>query len=103
MISDKKFQKKVENFKCENCGHETVGDGYTNHCSNCLWSKHVDVNPGDRASTCFGLMRPAGLIKRGDILLVVHRCLKCGLVKRNKVAERDNFDQIVKISRTESI
>ena len=26
------------------------GNGYTNHCPKCLWSKHVDINPGDRGA-----------------------------------------------------
>jgi len=53
----KKFQKKKEDFKCEKCGREVIGTGYTNHCPDCLWSKHVDVNPGDRQSKCLGLDR----------------------------------------------
>ena len=43
------FTRKVEDFTCEHCGREVHGNGYTNHCPHCLHSKHVDVNPGDRA------------------------------------------------------
>ena len=81
----KTFQRCQEDFVCGHCGHAERGDGYrrspntptlaaatlvltyvttlryTNHCSQCLWSKHVDVNPGDRASLCQGLM-PAVLV-----------------------------------------
>ena len=53
----KLFQKTVEDFICEHCGNKVAGDGYTNHCPNCLWSKHVDVNPGDRAAICGGMMK----------------------------------------------
>jgi hypothetical protein len=42
----KRFQKTVEDFVCEHCGHPVAGNGYTNHCSQCLWSKHVDDNSG---------------------------------------------------------
>ncbi|MEK7158524.1 MAG: RNHCP domain-containing protein, partial [Patescibacteria group bacterium] len=43
------FQRRVEDFTCESCGAQVTGDGYTNHCPQCLVSKHVDVYPGDRA------------------------------------------------------
>jgi hypothetical protein len=55
------FKKTKEDFVCEHCGKPVVGNGYTNHCPECLWSKHVDVNPGDRAATCLGLMEPVGV------------------------------------------
>ena len=53
-----KFIKNIEDFTCEHCGAPVKGTGYTNHCPKCLWSKHEDVNPGDRASDCHGLMKP---------------------------------------------
>ena len=56
----KKFQRTIEDFTCEQCNFAVKGNGYTNHCPKCLWSKHVDVNPGDRAATCGGLMEPIG-------------------------------------------
>ena len=51
------FIRKTEDFICEHCGREVRGNGYTNHCPYCLWSKHVDINPGDRAAGCGGLKR----------------------------------------------
>ena len=54
----KRFSKCVEDFTCEECGSPIEGNGYTNHCPNCLYSKHVDINPGDRKSTCGGIMAP---------------------------------------------
>ncbi|HYC79501.1 MAG TPA: RNHCP domain-containing protein, partial [Candidatus Binatia bacterium] len=56
----KLFQRTPENFVCENCGTKVSGNGYTNHCPNCLYSKHVDNNPGDRLNKCHGLMEPIG-------------------------------------------
>jgi hypothetical protein len=45
---------------------------YRNHCPACLWSKHVDVQPGDRAATCRGLMRPDRVeTRRGKGLIMV--------------------------------
>ena len=93
----KKFQRHIENFTCENCGFPVQGDGYTNHCPECLWSQHVDVNPGDRAEHCRGLMEPVGFtIKRGSYILV-HRCTKCGITKRNKAAKNDRFEAILSL------
>ena len=62
----KKFQRNIENFRCEHCEAFVIGDGYTNHCPQCLWSKHVDINPGDREELCNGMMKPVGVIKKSD-------------------------------------
>jgi hypothetical protein len=53
-----------------------------------LYSKHVDVQPGDRASPCHGLMAPVALdyhSRKGFV--IVHRCLRCGVTRRNRVAD----------------
>jgi Zn finger protein HypA/HybF involved in hydrogenase expression len=94
-----KFQRNIENFKCENCGNEVVGNGYTNHCPKCLYSKHVDINPGDRASSCGGLMEPVSIEKKNGEERIIHRCKKCGFEKANKIQKDDNFDLIVEISK----
>ncbi|MBU3901416.1 RNHCP domain-containing protein, partial [Patescibacteria group bacterium] len=47
-MQSKKFQRKIEDFVCGHCGPKIKGTGYTDHCPKCLWSQHVDVNPGDR-------------------------------------------------------
>jgi len=93
----KKFQRKIENFICKNCGAKVIGDGYTNHCPLCLWSKHVDINPGDRASNCQGLMEPIALENKNGEQVIVHRCIKCGFQKRNKVAKNDSFNDLLNI------
>jgi len=95
MLTPKKFQRTKENFVCENCHQEIIGNGYTNHCPHCLWSKHVDVNPGDRLSLCQGLMEPINIeLKQGNYF-ILHRCLKCGYEKINKTAEDDDFETIL--------
>jgi hypothetical protein len=45
-MEERTFQRHAEDFACEHCGHLEEGDGYTNHCTHCLWSRHVDINPG---------------------------------------------------------
>ena len=93
-------------FACEHCHAQVLplkGGGFRNHCPCCLWSKHVDIIPGDRASDCGGLMKPINLepdAKRGWML--VHRCVRCGHVRRNRVAasdprQADDFEVTVKV------
>lgn len=92
------FAKKKEDFVCDVCGKKVAGSGYTNHCPDCLWSKHVDeMTPGDRASGCKGLMEPVGVeIKKGEYILI-HRCQKCGKKTRNKTNKEDNFEETLKL------
>lgn len=97
----KKFQKRKEDFICENCGFLISGNGYTNHCQKCLWSKHVDKNPGDRLEVCQGLMPPVSLeLRKGGRYFILHKCKKCGFERFNNVSAEDDFDVVIKISKT---
>ncbi len=91
------FAKKKEDFICENCGTLVVGNGYTNHCPNCLYSKHVDINPGDRDNPCMGLMKPIDYIKKNGKEYILHECTICHERKLNKIAPNDNKDIILAI------
>ena len=95
----KKFTKKVENFICENCGKSVMGNGYTNHCPFCLYSKHVDINPGDRSCTCGGLMKPIEIQQKNGEFVILHNCIKCGFERKNKVQENDDINKIIEISK----
>jgi rubrerythrin len=97
-MSDSKFRRKIEDFVCENCGTNVKGSGYTNHCPECLWSKHVDVSPGDRLEKCGGLMEPVSIEVKGGEYTIFYRCTKCGIKKPNKSAQEDNFEVILKLS-----
>ena len=92
------FTKNTENFVCDNCNTHVEGDGYTNHCPECLWSKHVDIFPGDRKGECGGMMEPIGVMKKGKEYTILHKCTKCGFEKRNKAVKEDNFQMIIQIS-----
>ncbi len=92
------FIKNKENFVCEKCGAKVEGNGYTNHCPECLWSKHVDVFPGDRAGDCGGMMEPVRIEKKGKEYNIIHKCRTCGIEKPNKAVPEDNFQMIVQIS-----
>ena len=92
------FKKNTENFVCQKCGFEVIGTGYTNHCPECLWSRHVDIFPGDRAEICGGMMEPIRVEKKGKEYTIIHKCQKCGLEKPNKAVKEDNFQMLVQIS-----
>jgi len=99
LFTMKKFTRTIEDFVCEKCGREVAGTGYTNHCPNCLWSKHVDINPGDRAAVCGGPMIPVSVDKLGSDYRILHRCRKCGFERFNKTEKADDFEAVLKISR----
>ncbi|MEY3471035.1 MAG: hypothetical protein RLZZ223_385 [Candidatus Parcubacteria bacterium] len=96
----KKFIRQQEDFICINCGHSVIGNGYTNHCSKCLYSVHVDINPGDRQSECYGLMKPVDVItKGGQPLDLVYQCQKCKIIKNNIINNLDSIETIIAIMR----
>ncbi len=98
MNTVKKFRKRKENFICENCGTKVVGDGFTNHCPKCFYSKHVDIFPGDRLEDCGGLMEPVDIFTKSGKWVIKHRCLKCGYESQVKVKDNDDFDALVKLA-----
>ena len=91
------FIKNKEDFICENCGFENIGNGYTNHCSRCLYSKHVDIEPGDRLNVCGGLMEPIYVSYTNNDKYVIHKCLKCVFEKKNLLNENDSVDMMIQI------
>jgi hypothetical protein len=95
---EKRFQRRIENFECLHCGQAVTGNGFTNHCPNCLWSRHVDDNPGDRAATCGGAMRPVAYETVRGRAMVLHRCETCGFERRNHVRPEDNMDALIRIA-----
>lgn len=98
MNKTKKFQRAVEDFACEHCGRKVKGSGYTNHCPRCLWSKHVDIDPGDRKEQCGGMMEPVAAESKDGGYVITHRCVKCRYEKRNKASENDDFDVILELA-----
>lgn len=90
-----------EGFICENCNREVKPLGYScrNHCPYCLFSKHVDKNPGDRQESCHGKLEPIKVeisSKKGYV--IIHRCQKCGEKRKNIVAKDDNMDLVIKLT-----
>ena len=96
----KRFNMIDENFICENCGFNVKKLNYTarDHCPNCLYSKHLDINPGDRLNTCKGMLEPIGIEKYKDTFKIIYKCKNCKEIHKNKVAVDDNMDLIIKLS-----
>lgn len=96
----KRFTMIDENFICENCGVEVTKLNYTarDHCPHCLYSKHVDINPGDRQNTCLGLLKPYKIEKFKDTFKIVYKCKKCNEKHKNVMARDDNMNLIIQLS-----
>ena len=96
----KKFNMIDENFVCEYCGMNVNKLNYTarDHCPYCLYSKHGDIMPGDRANECLGLLKPIGIEKYKNTYKIIYKCSKCNQLHKNVMANDDNYDLIVKLS-----
>ena len=97
----KRFNELDEGFICEHCQKEVKPLGYTSrdHCPYCLYSKHVDINPGDRENTCRGLLKPIEIEKFKDTYKIVYKCDKCNQLHKNIMATDDDFDKIIELSK----
>lgn len=85
----------MDPFTCKVCGWPVVpagaGSSHRNHCPNCLYSLHLDREPGDRASDCHGRMEPIGVwVRKNGEWAIIHRCLRCGKIGSNRIAADDN-------------
>ncbi len=90
-------------FICEKCGRGVMpaesGTRNRNHCPGCLWSKHVDLRTGDRLSVCRGMMEPIGVwAKERDEWALIHRCVKCGFIRANRIAGDDNHTRLMNLA-----
>jgi DNA-directed RNA polymerase subunit RPC12/RpoP len=88
-------RERQATFRCGRCrldvSNDALGTAHRNHCPNCLWSRHLDQTPGDRAAECGSLMEPIAISVRGDgEWVIVHRCGGCGELHLNRSAGDDN-------------
>ena len=97
----KTFKKNDDEFVCENCGKKVDKLGYTSrdHCPYCLYSKHVDINPGDRLNTCLGLLVPIDVEKFKNSYKIIYKCGKCGKLHKNIMALDDDINKVIEISK----
>lgn len=90
-------------FTCKVCGRPVVptgaGSDHRNHCPNCLSSLHLDVEPGDRAADCGGIMDAVGVwVRKGGEWALIHRCRRCQVLRSNRVAADDNPMKLMSIA-----
>jgi len=100
------FAKNDRGFICENCKKEIPPLLYSsrNHCPFCLYSKHVDINPGDRSCDCGGLMKPVAVTTSAKKdFIITHRCEKCGLERNNRSQTDDDRDLLIKLTNPYNI
>lgn len=96
----KQFHMRNEGFICEHCGAfiEKADKTARDHCPKCLYSKHVDVLPGDRSNTCLGLLEPIDVEKFKNTYKIIYKCEKCGQLHKNIIASDDDMDVIIHLS-----
>jgi DNA-directed RNA polymerase subunit RPC12/RpoP len=96
----KRFNELDEEFICLNCGKKVDKLEYSSrdHCPHCLYSLHVDINPGDRQNNCKGLLKPIDLEKFKDTYKIIYKCEKCNQLHKNIMAKDDNYEEIIKLT-----
>lgn len=97
----KKFTMRDESFTCENC-HKNVNKlNYTarDHCPHCLYSKHVDIMPGDRLNECKGLLKPIAIEKFKNTYKIIYQCKKCKQIHKNIIATDDDMNLIIELTK----
>ena len=87
--------REPDSWRCVHCKRDVSasapGTQHRNHCPYCLWSRHVDVEPGDRESDCLGSMEPIAIaVRKGGEWVLVHRCHGCGELSTNRAAGDDS-------------
>ena len=92
-----------DTFTCKVCGRLVVpmgaGSNHRNHCPNCLSSLHVDIETGDRASDCGGIMQPIAVwVRKNNEWAIIHRCSRCGTLSSNRIAADDNPMKLMSIA-----
>ena len=89
-------KSKVDSsFSCVVCKHhvpaQTFGTSHRNHCPRCLWSRHLDEEPGDRRCACREPMEPIAIeVRKDGEWAIVHRCAGCGTLRTNRIGGDDH-------------
>lgn len=92
-----------ESFTCKVCGRLVVPNGagsdHRNHCTYCLTSMHLDIEPGDREADCGGAMEPVAVwVRKNGEWAIIHRCKICGALSSNRIAADDNPMKLMSIA-----
>ncbi|WKZ30918.1 MAG: RNHCP domain-containing protein [Candidatus Dojkabacteria bacterium] len=99
-MGNRKFVKNNESFRCVNCGVDVPvhPSSSRDHCNQCLYSLHVDINPGDRANPCKGILKPIAVLQSNNRQQIEYECEKCGATVRNIVAPDDDMNRLIEVS-----
>lgn len=102
-MGDRRHQPS--SFRCGHCSldvsTDAPGTAHRNHCPNCLWSRHVDQSPGDRAADCGSLMEPIAISVRGEgEWVLIHQCTGCEALSLNRTAGDDSPLLLLRIAVT---
>lgn len=101
-------EQKAGGFRCTHCRiwvviNPYIGTANRNHCNSCLWSRHVDMQKGDRMAECRGGMQPIALTykhegygRMGELMLV-HLCNGCDKLSINRIAADDGEAEIMAV------
>lgn len=90
-----KSRHDTADFTCIHCRRAvnaaSYGTRHRNHCPYCLWSRHLDDEPGDRRNPCRSPMEPIGVeVRRDGEWAIIHRCAGCGTLRTNRIAGDDH-------------
>ena len=102
----KNFIQNNNAFICKNCKSDVQKhkSSSRNHCTKCLYSLHIDENiPGDRKSSCLGVMEPIFIEQKHQKFVITHKCQKCGKISKNIIADDDNTNQIILLTNKSNI
>lgn len=85
--TDSSFTCRVCRARIEARG---FGTAHRNHCPRCLWSVHLDEEPGDRHASCRQPMEPIAIeVRKDGEWAIVHRCTGCNLLRTNRIGGDD--------------
>ena len=99
----RKSRRETSGFTCIHCDRfvptATFGSRHRNHCPGCLWSRHLDEEPGDRRCACRAPMAPVALEVRADgEWAIVHRCTGCASLRTNRIAGDDDAGSLLALA-----
>lgn len=95
-----RFIANNQGFVCKVCGVQVPPhpSSSRDHCNDCLYSLHIDINPGDRENPCKGLLEPIGIeLKRGE-KHILYKCQNCSGRVVNAAAPDDNQEEIIRLA-----
>ena len=87
-------------FQCHHCNAIVPKGGkmIRDHCCFCLRGLHLDIVPGDRASTCKGVLEPTHFEYHGDTIWIHYICSRCQKNWRVRAHPDDNIPKSLSIS-----